>query len=655
MPLSVAAALQAANIPTAAIAVVAEEIGANRPTLSINAGQPMNPASLMKLVTTYAGLEILGPAYTWGTDAYVVGKLTRGVLDGDLYLKGGGDPKLTFEQFWGLLRQLRARGVWEIRGDLVLDRTRFAPLDEDPGHFDGEPLRAYNVAPDALLLNYKSLRLRFIPGLDKITVLPEPQPSQLDVINLLRRGDGPCEEWSEQVRIDLMSRGAHPRLVVTGAYPAACGEKTRLVSPLTHAEYILGVFRELWMELGGKFAGRLREAPVPDGLSPVASVESPTLVEVVRDINKFSNNVMARQLYLTIAAEHSGRPAAPADADDAIRAWLAREELSLPELVLENGAGLSRIERISAAGLARLLQAAFRGPFMPEFIASLPIVAVNGTMKKRLQGDGTAGKAHIKTGTLEGVKTIAGYVLDRAGKYNVVVFLINHPDAAAGRAAQDALLRWVYEREGETRNAPMPAFIGSAHNCSYPDFAPAVEREPAADHPIADPHADDRDGQPIHQYANDRNDEQQRDQQRQHAPQHGPPKGPDLPTEVAFEVGSAHIAALHIVEDHRDDRRQTEDEGADDGRRSGNADHDGKRVQTVDQVSQIDQRVCGYIDDLSGTAVDGAICIHKESFADVRTRRTHEVASSIELEGGRQNIKNVAAERYCWQQHARLL
>jgi D-alanyl-D-alanine carboxypeptidase/D-alanyl-D-alanine-endopeptidase (penicillin-binding protein 4) len=164
----------------------------------------------------------------------------------------------------------------------------------------------------------------------------------------------------------------------------------------------------------------------------------------VRDINKFSNNVMARQLFLTLGMEAGKRPAAAEDADAAIRAWLDARGIALPELVLENGSGLSRRERISAEGLGRLLQAAWKSAVMPELLASLPVAATDGTMKRRLKQNGVAGQAHIKTGSLEGVRSIAGWVLDKSGRRWIVVFFVNHANAAAAQPAQDALLEWVH-------------------------------------------------------------------------------------------------------------------------------------------------------------------------------------------------------------------
>ncbi len=444
----VARALKAAGVPQSAVAVLVQDVDARLPRVGFNAERPMNPASVMKLVTTYAALESLGPAYTWKTEAYVRGALAEGVLEGDLVLKGYGDPKLTFEGFWLLLRQVRARGIREIRGDLVLDRSHFAPVAHDPGAFDQEPTRPYNVGPDALLLNFKAVRFQFVPEAEgrTVRVLAEPQPRELDIINLVKPGDGPCNGWRDSVRADVTPTGAGLRAVFTGRYPVACGEKSWSFALLPHPQYVAGVFRQLWEELGGTLTGGLREGPLPPEARLVAASESPTLAEVVRDINKFSNNVMARQLYLTLGAEWAKRPARAEDGAAAIQAWLAHKEFAMPELVLENGAGLSRRERISAGNLGRLLLAAYASPVMPEFIASLPLTAVDGTMKKRLHQNGVAGQAHIKTGSLEGVKSIAGYVLDRKGRRAAVVFFVNHPNAAATQAAQDALLACAYER-----------------------------------------------------------------------------------------------------------------------------------------------------------------------------------------------------------------
>lgn len=449
LPPPVAQALAAARIPSGSVAAVVQEVGAARASLSVNAAAPMNPASLMKLVTTYAALELLGPAYRWKTEAYAGGPLRDGLLEGDLALKGSGDPKLDLEAFWTLLRSLRGKGLREIRGDLVLDRSYFERAPGDSGRFDGDAFRPYNVLPDALLVNYNSLRFAFVPEPERgaVRLYVVPRPPALEVVNTLRLAEGACPEG--QAFRDLLKvtfEPARPRAIFTGQYPASCGEKDLDVALLEPNDHVAGMMRQLWPEMGGAWSGAAREGQVPPGARLLHTQESPSLAEIVRDTNKFSNNIMARHIFLTLGAEDAGTPASSQKAFSAIRNWLARKGIAAPELVMENGSGLSRIERISAASLTGLLQAAWRSPVMPEFISSMPVAAVDGTMRRRLRGEGVAGQAHIKTGLLSDVRAMAGYVLDRSGRRHVVVMLVNHPSAYQTQPAMDALLRSVYER-----------------------------------------------------------------------------------------------------------------------------------------------------------------------------------------------------------------
>ncbi len=447
LPPPIASALAHAGIPQSAVALFVQDVDAGKPALSFNAGQPLNPASVMKLVTTFAALELLGPSYTWKTEAYLGGALVGDALDGDLVLKGYGDPRLTIEHFWLLLRSLRARGLREIRGDLVLDRSYFETTDHDPARFDGERLRPYNVGADALLVNYKAVRFQFVPDAQAktVTIVPEPRLAQLEVANAVRAADGPCGDWRAGLKLDLQQNGGAAKASFSGTMPASCGERYWNLALLTHRDYVYGVFRQLWEEMGGSLRGRVRDGAAPAAARPFATYESPAAAEVVRDMNKFSNNVMARQVFLTLSAEALKLPGRYDRSARTVQSWLAARGLEIPELVIENGSGLSRAGRISAGGLGRLLLAAYRSSVMPEFIASLPLVAYDGTLRKRMKFESVAGQAHVKTGSLFDVRSIAGYVLDRNGRRHAVVFIVNHANAGAGQAAQDAVLRWVYE------------------------------------------------------------------------------------------------------------------------------------------------------------------------------------------------------------------
>jgi D-alanyl-D-alanine carboxypeptidase/D-alanyl-D-alanine-endopeptidase (penicillin-binding protein 4) len=441
-------ALKAAGISQSSVGAVVQEVGTLRPTVSHEARDAMNPASVMKLVTTYAALELLGPAYRWKTEVYLDGN--------DVVLKGYGDPKLNYESFWMLLRSLRSRGMRDIRGDLVLDRSYFGAVAD--GRIDDDSFRPYNVTPDALLVNFKSLRFTFVPGESGVRVFAEPALPGLEVTNLLKLSAGNCPEgraFRSLIQAEFQSRP--PRASFTGSYPTVCGEKELNVALYEPQDYVAAMIKQLWAEMGGSWVGTVREGVASPNAKLLYVHESEPLAEIVRDINKFSNNVMARQLYLTLAAETGGAPARPENAFRAITKLLNEKAIKAPELVIENGSGLSRLERASAATIAAVLQAAWRSAVMPEFVSSLPLVAADGTMKKRLVGEGVAGHAHIKTGLLQDARSIAGYVLDRHGRRHLVVMIINHPRASSdGQPALDAMLAWVYE------GAAVPAPPGGA-------------------------------------------------------------------------------------------------------------------------------------------------------------------------------------------------
>ena len=451
LPKPVADALRAASVPQSGVAVLVQEIGAAQPLLSLQAARPMNPASVMKLVTTFAALELLGPAFRWKTEVYAMGVLRDGVLEGDLALKGYGDPRLDYESFWMLLRALRGKGLREIRGDLVLDRSHFAPPNGSPADFDGDGLRPYNVLPDALLVHYKSLRFAFVPDLERgaVRIYAEPNPPGLVLENRLSLAAGSCLEGRafRDLLQPTFEPGPPPRVLFAGRYPIACGEKDINVALLAPNDQVAGVLRELWAELGGAWTGRVREDLVPLEARLLHTHESAPLAEIVRDVNKFSNNVMARQLYLALAGAEHVPPLRANQALPVIRHWLALKGIGAPELSIENGAGLSRTDRLSAASLGALLQAAWKSAVMPEFVSSLPLAGLDGTFRKRLIGEPLAGQAHMKTGLLSDTRAMAGYVLGRNGRRYAVVMLMNHPNAPDAETATDALLRWVHEQK----------------------------------------------------------------------------------------------------------------------------------------------------------------------------------------------------------------
>lgn len=445
LPADVAAAMDRARVPREALSVVVQDLGrSNAPRLSWQAQVAVNPASLMKLLTTYAALDLLGPAWTWTTPVWLQGALpshASGVFEGDVVIKGSGDPKLVIERTWLLLRRLQQLGVHDIHGDIVLDRSAFDVPEQHPAEFDGEALRPYNVRPDALLLNYKSVSFTFTPdpahGVAVVSTEPALAGVRADTRVPLAAGVGAtqCNDWRDGLQADFSDP---QRLRFKGLYSPACGEKLWPVAYADPASYNERLLAGLWAEMGGRLAGSVRDGKAPD-TPPTFELASPALPEVIRDINKFSNNVMAQQLFLTLALAQRGL-GTPDGAREVMGGWLAsRFGDAGRAAVIDNGSGLSRDNRISAQLLARLLQDAAASPLMPELMASLPVSGVDGTMRRAKT---LPGRAHLKTGSLRDVTAVAGYVLAPSGRRYVLVGIVNHPNAGATRPALEALIQW---------------------------------------------------------------------------------------------------------------------------------------------------------------------------------------------------------------------
>ena len=444
LPAAVADALKRAKIPESAIALHVQDVSQVTPVLTLNEQRAMNPASVMKLVTTFAALEVLGPAYQWKTEVYTNGALKSERLNGDLIFKGYGDPKITLEAFWLLLRDLRQKGLKEIKGNLVLDRSYYDVPKEDPSAFDNEPYKPYNAAPDALLVNFRAHRARFLPEAEgkPPRIVLDPEISGARIVNQVRGTNGACGDWREKLQYQINP----PTYTFGGNFSSACEERAMHLILQDNNAYFGTLFKQLWEQLGGTWKGAVVEGTLPDTARRIGKYESPPLAEIIRDINKFSNNVMARHLFLTLGAEVRGVPATPTKSAAAINDWLGVRGQRFLELILDNGSGLSRNERISAQHLGWLLRAAYQSNVFSELESSLPIVAVDGTMKKRLTLGSVSGHAHIKSGSLKEVRAIAGYVFDAQGRRMAVVCLINHQNAELGRPVQDALLEWVFSR-----------------------------------------------------------------------------------------------------------------------------------------------------------------------------------------------------------------
>jgi serine-type D-Ala-D-Ala carboxypeptidase/endopeptidase (penicillin-binding protein 4) len=446
LPASVADALKKAGISQDGVAVFVQAVDSNSPAVVHNGSKSLNPASVMKLVTTTAALDMLTPTYRWKTEVYKDGSVNNGVLQGNLIIKGYGDPSFKAQEFWRLLMSLQQLGIKQINGDIVIDKSVFAKRVGERHTFDDETWRAYNAEPSAFLVNGRNTSFKFIATDTGVNVTQEFELPEVQIVNNMKLSQGACGEWRSRFGYTVKPKETGAVVTFSGTFSPACEERYLELSVFDDEKYAFFTFKKLWRELGGTFNGKLKVQATPASAVKVIEQLSEPLGYVERDINKWSNNLMARQLLLTIAAEKLSLPATEANGEKAVKSWLSAKGMNFKELVIENGSGLSRVERISAEHLGQMLVSAYNSPIMPELMASLPILTLDGTLKKRLADSPAMGRAHLKTGSLDGVSAIAGYVLDQHNKRHVLVMLVNNGKATGSKAAQDALIEWAYNQ-----------------------------------------------------------------------------------------------------------------------------------------------------------------------------------------------------------------
>ena len=446
LPEPVSRILDIRKVPHDSLSVFVQDVESGEVVLEWHADEPRNPASTMKLLTTLVGLDVLGPTYRWDTDVFALGDLAEGKLDGDLMIRGHGDPFLVTERVWQMLRLVRQAGIHEIDGNLLIDDSYFEIQDYDPGAFDRQPLRAYNVAPNALLMNFKVVRYWFEPDYDKnaVRVWVDPPLENLRVENRLALGRGYCGGY--QRGITITANEAIDKMIFSGRFPNGCKSYAMDRTALSHNEFTYGLFMSVWRESGGEFRGGWMNARAPEDAEPIVTFRSLPLAEIISRVNKNSNNVMARQILYTLSAEKLGPPGTEDGGRQVVDQWLQDTGIDFPTLMLDNGAGLSREARVSAREFGAMLDYAWQQSYMPEFVASMAVSGLDGTLRRRFDDADLTGQAHLKTGSLDDVSAIAGYLQAESGRRFSVVMLHNFKNVhrGPGEEAQFALLRWLH-------------------------------------------------------------------------------------------------------------------------------------------------------------------------------------------------------------------
>ncbi len=439
----VLARVRAAGLGDDAVGFVVQRLSDGVVVAAHNADRAMQPASTIKLVTSAVALERLGPAWRGRSELRAQAVVRDGVLLGNLHLRGLADLDLDWQALERMLHLARHQGIREIAGDVVVDRALFNPARTDVGvpPFDEAPEFRYNVIPDALLVNSNLMLLDLASDGTGVRVAVTPPLERVIVESDMAIVERACEGWEDGWKPPVVKQELRGilRVRLQGDFPRDCLASTS-INVIDRAAFTDRLVRALWSRLGGKLKGRVRDGETPSDARVIAEHRSRPLGDLLRDINKRSDNPMTRMVFLALGTLPDGPPGEPTllRADRQVRNWLERRDIDSTGLVLENGSGLSRRERIRPSQLAGLLRAAAASEWAPEFLASLPVVSVDGTMRNRLGGTPASGSARIKTGTLRDTAAIAGYVKDAGGETCVVVAFLNYP--AATRAVSRPIL-----------------------------------------------------------------------------------------------------------------------------------------------------------------------------------------------------------------------
>ena len=389
------------------VSVYVQNLTTGKVIESHRADAAMKPASTMKLVTTFAALRALGPDYRWVTPWQSPAAVVSGSLEGDIYWVGSGNPVLDQNDLLDMQAQLRERGINKIKGQLVLDRSRWNNQGSAHG-FDGDSEEAFSTEPDPHMLAYKVVWAKpernILGDVVVNTNPPLPGIEQSNTLSIRNSSRAACTSLKNFMNAQYQNGS----LMFSGSLPESCLGQEMFINMLEMQDFASKSFINHWRDKGGEIQNGYKVGKLPERSVTLAINRSKPLAEVMADMNKNSNNVIARSVFLTLG-EHFSNNQTQYNATAEVRRQLVEAGLDDEALVLENGSGLSRRERMSARMMGEMLKKTYQSPFKQAFIDSLPIAGTDGTLKSRFKQVGTA--LRLKTGTLKNVRALAGYWL----------------------------------------------------------------------------------------------------------------------------------------------------------------------------------------------------------------------------------------------------
>ena len=403
-----------------------------------------NSASLAKIITTYIGLKELGPDFSWQSDFYYTGDIVGETLKGDIIFKGTGDASFSVEDLEGMIRRIQRKGINRIEGNLLFDSTYFGEIPNGVT-FDNDPMRAYNVLPSAISVQSNTINFRFNSKKNKVKIEATPNIKALKIVNNVKTTREKCLSWREKLIYETKANEQQNSLIFRGKFSKKCKVKEIDLAMLDWQIYFYHTFKQKWLDNGGWFNGSFIDTSgTLDDDRLLVSHYSEPLSSLIRDTNKYSLNLMSRNLILTVIANKNNVQPTEEMVNPYIKNWLSKNKIDNEGLFIDNGAGLSRDIKISINQFLMILQNIYYDPMMPEIISSFPIAGIDGTLKKRMKNSPIRMNGHFKTGSMNEVSAMAGFFLNNDKEMNIFVFMMNGKKANMSQNFQEALIESVY-------------------------------------------------------------------------------------------------------------------------------------------------------------------------------------------------------------------
>jgi serine-type D-Ala-D-Ala carboxypeptidase/endopeptidase (penicillin-binding protein 4) len=412
----------------------------SEPSVKHNEKKLFNSASLAKIISTFIAIDTLGPEFKWKSEFLHNGEIVGDTLNGDFIFKGRGDATFSISNLEESIRKIQRNGLKKIKGDLILDLSYFGMTSKEKV-FDNDPMRAYNVLPHPVVIQSNTMNFIFSIDKNNLNIESNPELHNFDIKNNVKITKGRCIDWKSKLNYRAKKKDSKTTIIFDGNYSRNCGVKEFDLSVLDNNEYFYQIFKKIWNSNGGEFDGHL-DVTYMQGINWqfLYRHTSKPLSVIVRDMNKYSLNLMARNIMLTVLAEDTDLLVLESSLNDYVHQWLEKNNLLHKGLFFENGAGLSRKSFLTSEQLLLLMQKIYYDPFMPEVLASFPISGIDGTLKRRMKYSSFKIFAHLKTGSMKNVNAIAGFLLDKNRDMKIFIFIINDKNAKDSQRFQEALI-----------------------------------------------------------------------------------------------------------------------------------------------------------------------------------------------------------------------